>query len=231
MQTITFSQVPAHLLAEAEAGAVYVALQDKAGEEVRKTNCVAKFYPLNGANKNMDAALAELPQYLESHPKQYKLYTRRTYTRGSSWDNSTCVYLVPDKQGVNDPIEPNTPVIDMNPQNEVRTFAEALADKEKIAKLENQVARLNDKIAELEAELEAADAEIEDQKTTTMADNTTNMLGQLASVVPGLVDKWFEMQERKIAAMQAQRPAQPKPQAPPQQTYQEPYETEGYENY
>ena len=230
MQTITFSQVPDHLMAEAEAGAIFVALQDKAGEEVRKTNCVAKFYPVNGANKNMDAALAELPQYLATHPKQYKLYTRRTYTRGSSWDNATCVYLVPDKQGVVDPQEPNTPVIEMTPQNDVRTFAEALADKEKIAKLENQVARLNDKITELEAELDAADAEIEDQKTTTMADNTTNMLGQLAQVVPGLVDKWFEMQERKIAAMQNQPPA-PRPQAPPQQTYQEPYEQNGYENY
>lgn len=230
MQTITFSQVRDHLLAEADAGAVYVALQDKPGDEVRKTNCVGKFYPINGTNKNMDAAISELPAYLETHPKQYKLFTRRTYTRGSSWDNATSVYLVPDKQGIADPNEPNTQVIEMTPQNDVRSFEQALADKALIAKLENQVARLSDKIEELEAELEAAEAEIEDHKTTTMADNTTNMLGQLASVVPGLVDKWFEMQERKINAMQAQRPPQ-RPQAPQQPVYQEPQNFDDYENY
>lgn len=227
MQTITFSQVPGHLMAEAKSGAIYVALQDLPGEEVRKTNCVARFYPVNGANKNIDVALAELPDFLQENPKNYKLYTRRTYTRGSSWDNATCVYLVPDKEGISDPQENPQPIVTMNQQNDVRTFEQALADKALIAKLENQVARLTDKIAELEAELEAADAEIEDQKTTTMADNTTNMLGQLAQVVPGLVDQWFQLQERKIKAMENQRPA-PRPQPT---VNQEPQEFEGYENY
>ena len=81
-------------------------------------------------------------------------------------------------------------------------------------------------ISELEEELTACYSEIQDAETTEMADGTVSLINQIAPLLPALADKYFEMQERKIKAMQNQ---QMPPQQPPQQ--QNDQTTTIYEDY
>jgi predicted ribosome quality control (RQC) complex YloA/Tae2 family protein len=80
--------------------------------------------------------------------------------------------------------------------------------------LESEVKRLEQKIEELEAELEAAEVEAEENKHAQMADATTSTIGQLASVLPSLVDKYFAIQEQKNALLAEQMMRQRPPVRP-----------------
>ena len=88
------------------------------------------------------------------------------------------------------------------PMDPVRTFNQALEDRSKIERLEYMVRERDRKISELEEELEAIYTEVNDAETTEMADNTVNLISQIAPLLPALADKYFEIQEKKIAAMQ-----------------------------
>jgi predicted nuclease with TOPRIM domain len=87
------------------------------------------------------------------------------------------------------------------------------------ATLQSECNRLKEKIDELEADLEAAEAEAEENKHAQMADATTSTIGQLAQVLPAIVDKYFAIQEQKNALLAEQMmrqrpPMRPQPQQP-----------------
>ena len=70
--------------------------------------------------------------------------------------------------------------------------------------LESEVKRLNEKIEELESEIDAISNEADENKHAQMADATTSTIGQLASILPSIVDKYFQIQEQKNALMAEQ---------------------------
>jgi hypothetical protein len=71
--------------------------------------------------------------------------------------------------------------------------------------------------------LEDAENEAEDNKHAQMADATTSTIGQVAQLIPTLLDKYFAIQEQKNAllAEQIRRQAPPRPQ-PQNQTFEQP---------
>jgi predicted nuclease with TOPRIM domain len=89
--------------------------------------------------------------------------------------------------------------------------------------LESEVARLKDKIEELEGMLEDAESEAEENKHAQMADATTSTIGQVAQLIPTLLDKYFAIQEQKNALLAEQiRRQPPRPQQPQNQTFEQP---------
>ena len=54
-----------------------------------------------------------------------------------------------------------------------------------------------------------------------MADGTVSLINQIAPLLPALADKYFELQERKISAMNGQPKAQPQPQNEEPTIYQD----------
>lgn len=208
------NQLQQYLENEKKAGSRYVALQDCNFEKKPLvSNCIRRFHPntaqsgLKGFRPNIDIALAELADYVEENPKYYKLHVRRTQTE-PDW-KTVDLHVSSDELTMDE-----QPTIIEKPMNEpVRSFEEALKDKARIAELESKVREQQREIADLEMTVEDLERELNDAQTTAMADNTTSTLGQVATLLPGIIDRFFEMQERKINAMQNQpkRPPMPKP--------------------
>lgn len=94
------------------------------------------------------------------------------------------------------------------------------------ARLSQENSTLRAEILRLEEEAEALAVEAEENQHATMADQTVSMVGQVAQILPAVLDKWFSLQEQKNAllAEQLRRNAQPTPQpmqqaAPKQRPY------------
>lgn len=199
-------QLVNYLEAEKRAGVRYVCLQDcDFDQKPSVSNCIREFYP-NAAkaamgNSNIDKVIADLPNYVYQYPKYYKLHTKRA--PNGKWKT---VDLAPESDSTM--AEP-MPTFEPKPEmimNDVRSFEEALKDKAKIADLESKVRELQREVADLEATIDELEAEAADNQSTQMADASTTALGQVATLLPGIIDRFFEMQERKIQAMGAQRP-------------------------
>ena len=84
----------------------------------------------------------------------------------------------------------------------VRSYEQALEDRSKIERLEYMIRERDRKISELEEELTACYSDIQDAETTEMADGTVSLINQIAPLLPALADKYFQLQERKINAME-----------------------------
>jgi septal ring factor EnvC (AmiA/AmiB activator) len=112
--------------------------------------------------------------------------------------------------------------MDERTKDERRTDELTIRDlMQKNATLTAEVKRLEEKIGELEDEIEAISAEAEENKHAQLADATTSTIGQLAQVLPDLVDKYFKIQEQKNALLAEQMmrqrpPMRPQPQEPVQ---------------
>jgi len=81
----------------------------------------------------------------------------------------------------------------------------------------------------LEATIEELETEVAEEKSTQMADANTTALGQVATLLPGIIDKFFELQERKINAM-GQRNGSSMPKQEPNGQYKADNSTV-YEDY
>lgn len=204
-------QLANYLEAEKRTGVKYVALQDcDFDQRPSISNCIREFYPNAGKGQmgvtNIDKVLADLPTYVDKYPKYYKLHTKRA--QNSKWKT---LDLSPDGEPTMAEVIPTFEPKQEIPMNDVRSFDEALKDKARISELESKVRELTREIADLEATIEELEGEINDQETTQMADANTTALGQVATLLPGIIDRFFELQERKINAMGTQRPPVSKP--------------------
>lgn len=203
-------QLANYLEAEKRAGVKYVALQDcDFADHPKLSNCIRQFHPNCQGIKtqvNIDTALDQLPDYVTQYSKFYKLHTKRALN--SKWKTMD---LPPDGEPIMaDPVPTFEPKQEV-PMNDVRSFDEALKDKARISELESKVRELTREIADLEATIEELETEVAEEQNTQMADANTTALGQVATLLPGIIDKFFELQERKINAMGAQRPPVSKP--------------------
>jgi predicted nuclease with TOPRIM domain len=161
-----------------------------------------------------------LVAYVNKFPGLYTLhYSRSLITSGTeSFEIDTR------------PLDEQTPqtfnLADMDERNKDEKRSDELYIREILSKngfLESEVARLKDKIEELEGMLEDAETEAEENKHAQLADATTSTIGQVAQLIPTLLDKYFAIQEQKNAllAEQIRRQAPPRPQ-PQNQTFEEP---------
>ena len=221
-------QLANYLEAEKRAGVKYVALQDcDFADHPKLSNCIRQFHPNSQGIKtqvNIDTALDQLPDYVTQYSKFYKLHTKRALN--SKWKTMD---LPPDGEPIMaDPVPTFEPKQEV-PMNDVRSFEEALKDKARISELESKVRELSREIADLEATIEELETEVAEEKSTQMADANTTALGQVATLLPGIIDKFFELQERKINAM-GQRNGSPMPKQQPNGQYKADNSTV-YEDY
>lgn len=223
------SQLADYLEAEKRAGVRYVCLQDCEFDQSPKlANCIRDFHPNAGkgqiSNSNIDVCIANLPNYVDQFPKYYKLHTKRA--PNAKWKS---VDLSPDHEM---PMADAAPVFEPKqetPMNDVRSFDEALKDKAKIADLESKVRELQREVADLEATIEELEAEVADNQSSQMADANTTALGQVATLLPGIIDRFFEMQERKMSM--AQNNGSRMPKQSPNGHHQPTQESSIYEDY
>jgi len=204
-----------------EKGYVYFALQDRPGK-LTKANC-GRFYPSGkgaGWVKNGDDVEQNLIEYIQKFPDFYTFhYSRQLITAGTESFN---IDTRPTDQQNEIPNQTISDPMDDRTKEERRS--DELYIREILSKngfLESEVKRLQEKIAELEDEIEAISAEAEENKHAQLADATTSTIGQLASVLPDLVDKYFQIQEQKNALLAEQMmrqrpPMRPQPQEPVQ---------------
>jgi predicted ribosome quality control (RQC) complex YloA/Tae2 family protein len=205
-----------------EQGFNNFALQDRPGK-LTKASC-GRFYPANkekrGWANNGDEVSRDLVAYVNKFPGLYTLhYSRSLITSGTeSFEIDTR------------PLDEQTPqtfnLADMDERNKDEKRSDELYIREILSKngfLESEVQRLKDKIEELESMLEDAETEAEENKHAQMADATTSTIGQVAQLIPTLLDKYFAIQEQKNAllAEQIRRQSPPRPQ-PQNQTFEQP---------
>jgi len=202
----------------------YLFLSDRPGDIMDKDNCI--IHPMHRTwTKNLEKDMDKALEYIASNPNPsypYRLgFCRKV--RGAC----DVVMIQGDGQETQLAEAENIPTINVVEEMEpVRSYEQALEDRSKIERLEYMVRERDRKISELEEELTACYSEIQDAETTEMADGTVSLINQIAPLLPALADKYFEMQERKIKAMQNQ-------QMPPQQPQQQQNDqtTTIYEDY
>jgi len=217
------------------------ALQDKnLHTKLQKSNCV--FYPMEGQKyvQNAEVIRKELVAYLATRePQKYILH----YSRELIFRNTE---TLPIDNRSNDLQTKNIDTLqDMDDRNKDEKRSDDLQIRkmgEELGELRAEVKNLNKEIKKLEQEKqeleEQLDQEIAGNSHAQMADATTSTIGQVAQLIPTLLDKYFAIQEQKNAllAEQIRRQAPPRPQQPQNQTFEQPangfyYEGENWSPY
>jgi hypothetical protein len=205
-----------------EQGFNNFALQDRPGK-LTKASC-GRFWPNNkekaGWANNGDEVSRDLVNYVNKFPGLYTLH----FSRSLITNGTECFEI--DIRPIEEQIPQTFNLADMDDRTKDEKRSDELYIREILSKngfLESEVARLKDKIDELEGMLEDAETEAEDNKHAQMADATTSTIGQVAQLIPTLLDKYFAIQEQKNAllAEQIRRQAPPRPQTP-NQTFEQP---------
>ena len=191
-------------------------------------NTVGHFKPSKTPG-NASLFVSELAPYVHKYPGYYVLYYRRTPK--APWQ-TLAIDTRPEEERTEIKLSENqqTPpiMIDDRTEKHLMQIAELMAENARLNEVNNG---LKSKIAELEEEIEAMTADAEETQHATMADQTVSMVGQVAQILPAVLDKWFSLQEQKNAllAEQMRRSApQPRPQAPQQNVNNMYHEEAGY---
>jgi len=201
------------------------ALQDKNFNEFIKANCV--LYPMKGAKyvQNAEEIRKELVPYLASRPPQKYIlhYSRQLISRNTEHEIIDTRPSELQNQNL-DTLQ------DMDERNkdekrsddlQIRKMGEELGElRAEVKNLNKEIHKLNLEKQDLEEQLEE---EIAGNSQAQMADATTSTIGQVAQLIPTLLDKYFAIQEQKNAllAEQIRRQAPPRPQ-PTNQTFEQP---------
>lgn len=192
------------------ANYTYLFLSDRPGDIMNKDNCI--IHPMDRTwSKNLDRDMEKAIEYIAGNPNPnypYRLgFCRKV--RGAC----DVVMIQGEGQDTSLAEAENVPTIKVIEEMEpVRSYEQALEDRSKIERLEYMVRERDRKVSELEEELAACYSDIQDNETGQMADGTVNLISQIAPLLPALADKYFELQERKINAMNGQHKAQPQPE-------------------
>lgn len=187
-----------------EQGFNNFALQDRPGPKPTKANC-GRFYPLNkekrGWANNGDEVSRDLVAYVNKFPGLYTLH----YSRALLTSGTECFEI--DTRPADEQTPQTFNLADMDERNKDEKRSDELYIREILSKngfLESEVSRLKDKIEELEGMLEDAETEAEENKHAQLADATTSTIGQVAQLIPTLLDKYFAIQEQKNALLAEQ---------------------------
>jgi len=201
------------------------ALQDKNFNEFNKANCV--LYPMKGAKyvQNAEEIRKELVPYLASRPPQKYIlhYSRQLIYRNT--EHEIIDNRPSELQNQNlDTLQ------DMDERNKDEKRSDDLQIRkmgEELGELRAEVKNLNKEIKKLELEKQELEEQLEEEiagnSQAQMADATTSTIGQVAQLIPTLLDRYFSIQEQKNALLadQIRRQAPPRPQ-PTNQTFEQP---------
>lgn len=192
-----------------------------------RLNTVGKFKPAKQPG-NAELFKNELVPFVVNNPNRYFVYYKKTTDRIEPWkyfefDNR-------DDKTV-EPINTTSENMDNRTKEEMREDQKMVAALNlELGELRAEVRALNKEIERLKEELEDALAEAEENANANMADQNVSMVGQVAQVLPSILDKWFSLQEEKNALMREQLKNQYKAPAPqPGPMYQR-ENNNGYEN-
>ena len=137
-----------------------------------------------------------------------------------------------NKAGEKVEIEEQPTITMAEPMEQVLTYKEALRMATEIAELRSEIARLKAENASLQAELDEIASDLEAESEQNLADENLNSVTKIVEtglpVILGLADKWFSLQEQKIAAINQQRPMY---QAPPQMPNNQEQEYDPYQSF
>ena len=93
-------------------------------------------------------------------------------------------------------VAPSRPIFDSH--ENVLSYGAALKMHEELANLRAENTRLQDLVENLQGDLEELENEAAAASETTLGDSPAmGALGQLAGILPAIVDKWFEQQKEK----------------------------------
>jgi len=201
------------------------ALQDKNFNEFKKANCV--LYPMKGAKyvQNAEEIRKELVPYLASRPPQKYIlhYSRQLIYRNTEHeiiDNRPSELQNQNLDTLQDMDERNKDE-KRSDDLQIRKMGEELGElRAEVKNLNKEIHKLNLEKQDLEEQLEE---EIAGNSQAQMADATTSTIGQVAQLIPTLLDRYFSIQEQKNAllAEQIRRQAPPRPQ-PINQSFEQP---------
>jgi len=192
-------------------------------------NTVGRFKPAKTPG-NAPLFVSELVPFVCKYPDLYILYYRRTPK--STWETLT-IDTRTEEQQTQQPITDNqlTPplMIDDRTEKHLMLIADLKAEN---ARLEQENRSLKTELVRLEEEIEAMAADAEETQHATMADQTVSMVGQVAQILPAVLDKWFSLQEQKNAllAEQLRRNAPTPPPAPQATPKQRPFYQQEFTN-
>jgi len=192
----------------------YFALTKNYVDRPTAINTVGHFKPAKNPG-NPEIIKNDLVNYVFKYPGVYVLYYRRTTAKNELYETQQIDTRPNDQQTPLTEIPQNPPIpMDNNTQKLLEQISDLKADNARLSEVNNQLKR---DITRLEEEAEALAAEADENQHATMADQTVSMVGQVAQILPAVLDKWFSLQEQKnaILAEQLRRNAQPTP--PPMQ--------------
>lgn len=177
-------------------------------------NTVGRFKPAKTPG-NGPLFVSELVPFVCKYPDLYILYYRRTPK--SEWLTLT-IDTRPEEERNEQPLSENQKnpplMIDDRTEKHLMLIADLKAENARLTQ-ENYTLRAD--IVRLEEEAEALAAEAEENANSQMADQTVSMVGQVAQILPAVLDKWFSLQEQKNALLAEQmrrNQPQPRPQQP-----------------
>ena len=209
-----------------DQGYPYFALCRHYVDKPTAANTVGRFKPARTPG-NGPLFVSELVPFVYKYPEFYVLYLRRTPK--SNWETMP-IDTRSEEQQQQEPLSDQelTPpiMIDDRTEKHLMLIADLKAEN---ARLDQENRTLKAENARLEEEIEAMEADQQETQHATMADQTVNMVGQVAQILPAVLDKWFSLQEQKNALLAEQmRRNAPRPQAPQQNVNNMYHEEAGY---
>ena len=201
-----------------EQGFVNFALQDTPGP-LTKVSC-GVFYPVNkekaGWANNHDEVRRDLVKYVNKFPGEYILH----YTRGHITNKQDRLSFPIDTRPIDEQTNQPNNLADMANNTDINREDMQRSEQRgaELGELRAEVKNLVKEIHRLEQEnqdlVEQLEQEIAGNNHAQMADATTSTIGQVAQLIPTLLDKYFAIQEQKNAllAEQIRRQAPPQPQ-------------------
>lgn len=113
--------------------------------------------------------------------------TKFIYTKGEESPTTAAAPTSAPSRGLADP-----------GSESVLSYSQALKMQEQIAELRAENARLSDLVASLQADIADLEEVAEESQMAAQPESPAmGALGQLAAVLPAIVDKWFEQQKEK----------------------------------
>lgn len=166
----------------------FVSLADRNGTQI---------VPYNNQARPLADRLNEIKNLADSLPDDYYVLRAKHYNNRNAHVHEFIVQIREPEKSENGHVQIiHVPVKENNvPLADVRTYQEALADKQKIAELENTVQRLQDRINELEDLMD---------DDTALAEPSMGGLQEVVAPFMPLIEKYLEIQEKKVNLQQQQ---------------------------
>lgn len=167
----------------------FVSLADRNGTQI---------VPYNNQARPLADRLSEIKNLADSLPDDYYVLRAKHYNNRNAHVHEFIVQIREPEKSENGQVQIiHVPVKESSTHvaTDVRTYQEALQDKQRIAELESTVQRLQDQLAEYEAAMDDEQA---------LAEPSMGGLQEVVAPFMPLIEKYLEIQEKKVNLQQQQ---------------------------